>query len=103
MQGKLRVHHRRTILVVDAEIIGWLRGHPKSPVARPRPELAKMVGMCQRSPRPEEAHDVLAADEFAMPAADPDLHHGPVSLPGDPSGDSEPHDILAAEEFPMPA
>lgn len=52
----------------------------------------------------DEAHDVLAADEFAMPAADPDLHHhGPVSLPADPFGDDRPHDVLAAEEFPMPA
>ena len=53
---------------------------------------------------PEGAHDVLAADEFALPARDPDLHrHGPVRLPEDPSGDTEPHDVLAAEEFPMPA
>src|SRR5258708_5895855 len=50
-----------------------------------------------------EAHDILAAEEFAMPAEDPTLHHGPVSLPEDPSGDTEPHDILAAEEFAMPA
>ena len=51
----------------------------------------------------EPAHDVLAAEEFAMPAADPDLHHGPVLLPEDPTGDPAPHDVLAAEEFPMPA
>lgn len=51
----------------------------------------------------EPAHDVLAADEFAMPAADPRLRHGPVILPADPSGIAEPHDILAAEEFAMPA
>ena len=48
-------------------------------------------------------HDVLAAEEFGVPAADPDLHHGPVVLPEDPTGDPEPHDVLAAEEFPMPA
>jgi hypothetical protein len=51
----------------------------------------------------EQAHDVLAAEAFAMPASDPDLHHGPVLLPEDPTGVPEPHDVLAAEEFPMPA
>jgi hypothetical protein len=52
----------------------------------------------------EDAHDVLAAEAFAMPARDPDLNAGPVLLPEDPSGSSEPpHDVLAAEEFPMPA
>ena len=50
-----------------------------------------------------EAHDILAAEAFAMPATDPTLHHGPVQLPSDPAGDVEPHDILAAEEFAMPA
>ena len=45
----------------------------------------------------EEPHDVLAAEEFAMPArsaGDP---------PPDPTGIREPHDVLAAEEFAMPA
>ncbi len=51
----------------------------------------------------DAAHDVLAAEAFAMPAADPELHHGPVVLPEDPTGIIEPHDVLAAEEFPMPA
>jgi hypothetical protein len=51
----------------------------------------------------EAAHDVLAAEAFAMPAPDPRLHHGPVVLPDDPTGIAEPHDVLAAEEFPMPA
>ncbi len=47
---------------------------------------------------------MLAADEFAVPAPDPELHHhGPVQLPEDPAGEVEPHDVLAAEEFPMPA
>jgi hypothetical protein len=50
-----------------------------------------------------EAHDILAAEEFAMPTLDPTLHHPPVQLPEDPTGVTEPHDILAAEEFPMPA
>jgi hypothetical protein len=52
----------------------------------------------------EPAHDILAAEEFGMPAADPDLHHGPVVLPDDPStSDEPPHDVLAAEQFAMPA
>jgi hypothetical protein len=56
------------------------------------------------SKAPEGAHDVLAAEEFGVPAPDPDLHHhGPVALPEDPTGIVEPHDILAAEEFALPA
>jgi hypothetical protein len=51
----------------------------------------------------EAPHNVLAAEEFAMPTVDPELHHGPITPPKDPSGITEPHDILAAEEFPMPA
>lgn len=47
----------------------------------------------------EEAHDVLAADEFAIPAhGDYGLH-----LPRDPHGIEEPYDVLAADEFAMPA
>ena len=49
----------------------------------------------------EPPHDVLAAEEFEMPAPDPELRHVPV--PADPSGTPEPHDVLAADEFPMPA
>ena len=56
-----------------------------------------------RRPDHDPAHDVLAAEEFGMPSRDPVLHHGPVTLPSDPSGISEPHDVLAAEEFAMPA
>jgi hypothetical protein len=56
-----------------------------------------------RTPDQEPAHDVLAAEAFAMPAADPGLRHRRVVLPEDPSGIAEPHDILAAEEFAMPA
>ncbi|MGH2858760.1 MAG: hypothetical protein ACRDMJ_14900 [Solirubrobacteraceae bacterium] len=48
-------------------------------------------------------HDVLAADEFAVGARDPALNHGPVALPEDPTGIAEPHDVLAAEEFALPA
>jgi hypothetical protein len=51
----------------------------------------------------QAAHDVLAAEAFAMPAPDPSLHQRPVVLPDDPTGIAEPHDVLAAEEFPMPA
>ena len=51
----------------------------------------------------DKPHDVLAAEEFAMPAAEP-RHDGPLVLPPDPAGDDgEPHDVLAAEEFAMPA
>jgi hypothetical protein len=56
-----------------------------------------------QSPEREDAHDVLAAEAFAVPAADPDLRHHRVVLPDDPSGIPEPHDILAAEEFPLPS
>jgi hypothetical protein len=55
------------------------------------------------TPADNTAHDVLAAEAFAVPARDPSLTHGPVVLPEDPSGIAEPHDILAAEEFAMPA
>jgi len=51
----------------------------------------------------EPAHDILAAEAFAVPAADPNLKRDPVALPDDPSGIDEPHDVLAADEFPMPA
>lgn len=49
------------------------------------------------------AHDVLAAEEFALPASDPTIRRSPVVLPDDPSGIIEPHDVLAAEEFALPA
>jgi hypothetical protein len=51
----------------------------------------------------DEPHDVLAAEEFEMGAADLALHHGPLQIPDDLSGSAEPHDVLAAEEFPVPA
>jgi hypothetical protein len=60
--------------------------------------------MTKHRTRPEEpAHDILAAEEFGVPAPDPTLHRGPVTLPGDPTGIVEPHDVLAAEEFALPA
>jgi hypothetical protein len=57
----------------------------------------------QPKPREDAAHDVLAAEAFAMPSADPTLRHQPITLPDDPSGIAEAHDVLAAEEFAMPA
>jgi hypothetical protein len=54
-----------------------------------------------RNQEQEDAHDVLAAEAFAVPAPDPALHH--VTPPDDASGITEAHDILAAEEFAMPA
>ncbi|HTX32427.1 MAG TPA: hypothetical protein VMD09_13675 [Solirubrobacteraceae bacterium] len=62
-----------------------------------------MSGEPRQRAEAEPAHDVLAAEAFAVPAADPDLRRKPVVLPEDPSGLAEPHDILAAEEFAMPA
>jgi hypothetical protein len=55
------------------------------------------------NPPENEAHDVLAAEAFAMPSRDPSLRHAPITLPDDPTGIAEPHDVLAAEEFAMPA
>jgi hypothetical protein len=57
----------------------------------------------RESPPPEDPHDVLAAEAFAVPTADPSLRHQPIALPDDPTGIAEPHDVLAAEEFAMPA
>jgi hypothetical protein len=78
------------------------------PAARPGEEAhdvlaAEEFGMPAPDPalHREDAHDVLAAEEFAVPA--PSLHSGRVTLPDDPTGIVEPHDVLAAEEFAMPA
>jgi MYXO-CTERM domain-containing protein len=62
-----------------------------------------MSGQDNPRRREEPAHDVLAAEAFAVPTADPTLRHPPITLPDDPSGIAEPHDVLAAEEFAMPA
>jgi ABC-type uncharacterized transport system involved in gliding motility auxiliary subunit len=51
----------------------------------------------------QEAHDVLAAEEFAMPAPEAAWRDRPVDLPPEPNASDEPHDVLAAEEFAMPA
>jgi hypothetical protein len=45
----------------------------------------------EQTPRHDAAHDVLAAEEFGVPAPDPALHR------------DEAHDVLAAEEFGVPA
>jgi len=42
-----------------------------------------------------EAHDVLAADEFAVPTRG-------TRAPDPHIADREPHDVLAADEFAMP-
>jgi hypothetical protein len=44
----------------------------------------------------ERPHDVLAAEEFAMPA------RSAGAIPPDPTGIRGPHDVLAAEDFAMP-
>jgi hypothetical protein len=46
--------------------------------------------------------DVLAAEEFGVPAPDPGLHPESLLLPQDLVG-KEPRDVLVAEEFAMPA
>ena len=55
---------------------------------------------------PEEPHDVLAAEEFGVPAPDPLLQdESPAPVPedpDDPEGQAPPHDVLAGEEFPIP-
>jgi hypothetical protein len=80
------------------------------PAERPRwvDGVGPHLGSSARMPHPRisaegTAHDVLAAEAFAVPAADPALRHDPITLPEDPSGIAEPHDVLAAEEFAMPA
>jgi hypothetical protein len=57
----------------------------------------------QQNPHEDAAHDILAAEAFAVPSSDPTLRHQPITLPDDPSGIAEAHDVLAAEEFAMPA
>jgi MYXO-CTERM domain-containing protein len=51
----------------------------------------------------DEPHDVLAADEFAMPAHGDLPRQRQLALPDDPTGIAEAHDVLAAEDFAMPA
>jgi hypothetical protein len=51
------------------------------------------IGAVSEIPRQrgDDPHDVLAAEEFVVPAPAPELHA------------DDPHDVLAAEEFVMPA
>jgi hypothetical protein len=48
----------------------------------------------------ETAHEILAAEAFAMPGADRGSRHAPRD---EHSDDSAPHDVLSAEEYAMPA
>ena len=50
----------------------------------------------------DEPTDVLAAEEFGVPAPDPALQPEKLQLPVDLVG-GEPRDVLVAEEFAMPA
>lgn len=50
----------------------------------------------------EPPTDVLAAEEFVVPAPDPALTPEELDLPADLAGD-EPRDVLIAEEFAMPS
>jgi hypothetical protein len=50
----------------------------------------------------EPPKDVLAAEEFGVPAPDPAFAPENLNLPSDLVGE-EPRDVLAAEEFAMPA
>jgi hypothetical protein len=58
--------------------------------------------MARKTRIDEPVTDVLAAEEFGVPAPDPALHHEKLELPTDLVGE-EPRDVLAAEEFAMPA
>jgi hypothetical protein len=52
----------------------------------------------------DRPHDVLAAEQFAMPAPQAVWHaEPPPQLPPEPNASDRPHDVLAAEEFAMPA
>jgi hypothetical protein len=54
-------------------------------------KMRAMSGNHPIEPEPEEPHDILAAEAFAMGERDPALHREPA------------HDVLAAEEFALPA
>lgn len=52
----------------------------------------------------DQPHDVLAAEQFAMPAPEAAWRpERPLELPPEPNASDRPHDVLAAEEFAMPA
>lgn len=86
----------------------WVGGRPPGLRGRALDALSGIIravsqAKASQTPAEEPAHDVLAAEAFAVPGPDPELAHGPVTLPEDPTGIQAPHDILAAEEFAMPA
>ncbi|MGI8414364.1 MAG: hypothetical protein ACR2QA_18100, partial [Solirubrobacteraceae bacterium] len=68
-----------------------IESHPDEPSHRPEEPRAGEAPARAGDGSPGDpsalagpAHGVLAAEEFAMPAPEPTLHHGPVALPGDP-------------------
>lgn len=86
------------------------RGLRLSQAAAPPVRTSELSAKIRRSmadeEEPQEPHDVLAAEEFVVPAPDPLLQHEPLNVPDDPDdpeGESPPHDVLAGEEFPIPA
>ena len=50
----------------------------------------------EHAPNDDAPHDILAAEEFVVPAPDPALHEQSAN-------EESPHDVLAAEEFVVPA
>ena len=64
--------------------------------------LRRLQGMARDKDNGPEPVDVLAAEEFGVPAPDPALRPEKLVLPPDLIAD-KPHDVLAAEEFAMPA
>jgi hypothetical protein len=58
--------------------------------------------MARRKQTEPKVVDVLAAEEFGVPAPDPALRPEKLVLPPDRDAD-QPHDVLAAEEFAMPS
>jgi hypothetical protein len=104
-------HNRRTDEqqardVLAAEEFGVPAGDPRLHSESPHDVLsAEEYALPAPDPRLHRSrpHDILAAEEFEVPDRDPALHHGPVALPGDPTGIAGPHDVLAAEEFALPA
>ena len=61
------------------------------------------VGEADPALHHESPHDVLAADEFGVGTADPALHRGPITVPAEPGAGPAAHDVLAADEFAVPA
>jgi hypothetical protein len=64
--------------------------------------MRRFAGMVHKEDTGSGPVDVLAAEEFGVPAPDPALRPEVLNLPPDLVAD-EPHDVLAAEEFAMPS